>query len=229
VSHYQGSVPDTERADDWRDRGACRETGTTGKPLHDPELFFPVGTSGPALLQTAAAKTVCARCPSMEQCLTWALDSNIEFGVWGGLTEDERRSLKRRRARGRTDEPAETPTKPTTVQELWDRHSKPLSGGHIGWSGPTPGRTEQGSFTPMQAAFVIDRGRKPVGRLKRVCGVYGCVWHVEDAEERTRCGTRPGYQKHLREGSEPCVACRQANADADRRLAWTGSTKAAVG
>ena len=227
MSHYSGSVPDTERAANWRDRGACHETSPTGKPLHNPELFFPVGTTGPALLQTASAKAVCARCPVMDECLAWALGSNIEFGVWGGLSEGERRALKRRRARGRTDPPAEKPTQPATVQELWDRQAKPLKGGHYVWSGPTPGRTAEGSYTPMQAAFIVDRGRKPVGKLKRVCEVRGCVWHVEDAEERTRCGTQPGYRKHLAEGSEPCAPCRQANADADRRLAWTGTTKAA--
>ena len=225
MSHYSGSVPDTLRAADWRDRATCRRTGPDGKPLYDPDFWFPNGTTGPALLQTEDAKQVCYRCPVIDECLGWALDSNIEFGVWGGLSEGERRALKRRRARGRGDQPAEKPTQPATVQELWQQRAKPLGGGHFGWSGTTPGRTEQGSFTPMQAAFVVDRGRKPVGKLTRVCEVNGCVWHVEDADERTRCGTRPGYQKHLRDGSEPCLPCRQANADADRRLAQTGTTK----
>ncbi|MGH3981118.1 MAG: WhiB family transcriptional regulator, partial [Pseudonocardiaceae bacterium] len=40
---------------DWRHSAACRD--------EDPELFFPVGDDGPALVQIAAAKTVCARCP----------------------------------------------------------------------------------------------------------------------------------------------------------------------
>ncbi|MDQ1012859.1 hypothetical protein QFZ82_007344 [Streptomyces sp. V4I23] len=41
------------------------------------------------------------RCPVREQCLKWALENNQESGVWGGLNEDERRSLKRRRTRRR--------------------------------------------------------------------------------------------------------------------------------
>ena len=64
---------------DWRHRAICRD--------EDPELFFPVGTSGPALLQIAEAK--------------WALESGQDAGVWGGMSEDERRALKRRNARTR--------------------------------------------------------------------------------------------------------------------------------
>ncbi|MFC5290975.1 WhiB family transcriptional regulator [Actinokineospora guangxiensis] len=78
---------------DWRHRAACRD--------EDPELFFPVGTSGPALSQVAEAKAVCTRCPVTASCLAWALDSGQDAGVWGGMSEDERRALKRRNARTR--------------------------------------------------------------------------------------------------------------------------------
>jgi WhiB family redox-sensing transcriptional regulator len=75
---------------DWRNHAACRD--------EDPELFFPVGTSGPALLQIAEAKAVCRRCPVSSECLNWALASGQDAGVWGGLSEDDRRALKRRNA-----------------------------------------------------------------------------------------------------------------------------------
>jgi WhiB family redox-sensing transcriptional regulator len=83
----------SRRPMDWRHRAICRD--------EDPELFFPVGTSGPALLQIAEAKTVCRRCPVVTECLTWALESGQDAGVWGGMSEDERRALKRRNARTR--------------------------------------------------------------------------------------------------------------------------------
>ena len=76
---------------DWRHKAVCRD--------EDPELFFPVGNSGPALAQIADAKLVCNRCPVTTECLTWALDSGQDAGVWGGMGEDERRALKRRNAR----------------------------------------------------------------------------------------------------------------------------------
>lgn len=80
---------------DWRHRAGCLE--------EDPEQFFPIGNSGPALLQIEAAKAVCARCPVAAVCLAWALAHPrlTEHGVWGGLSEDERSAeLRRRRRRG---------------------------------------------------------------------------------------------------------------------------------
>ncbi|MBD0842893.1 WhiB family transcriptional regulator [Streptomyces sp. TRM68416] len=74
--------------DDWRERAACRR--------EDPDLFFPIGTSGPALMQTEQAKAVCRRCPVREPCLRWALDTGQAIGVWGGTSEGERRRLLRR-------------------------------------------------------------------------------------------------------------------------------------
>ena len=78
---------------DWRNRAAYLEK--------DPELFFPVGNTGPALLQIEEAKSVCRRCPVVDTCLQWALESGQDAGVWGGMSEDERRALKRRAARAR--------------------------------------------------------------------------------------------------------------------------------
>ena len=78
---------------DWRSRAACLEK--------DPELFFPVGNTGPALLQIEEAKSVCRRCPVIDTCLQWAIESGQDAGVWGGMSEDERRALKRRSARTR--------------------------------------------------------------------------------------------------------------------------------
>src|ERR1700742_3876854 len=73
---------------DWRHTAVCRD--------EDPELFFPVGNSGPALAQIADAKLVCNRCPVTTECLSWALNTGQDSGVWGGMSEDERRALKRR-------------------------------------------------------------------------------------------------------------------------------------
>jgi WhiB family transcriptional regulator, redox-sensing transcriptional regulator len=77
----------------WRNRSACLD--------EEPELFFPIGNAHPAILQTEEAKAVCRRCEVMETCLTWAMESGKDAGVWGGLSEDERRALKRRLARAR--------------------------------------------------------------------------------------------------------------------------------
>lgn len=93
---FMKNFPNPVRRDrlmDWRHRAICRD--------EDPELFFPIGNTGPALLQIEQAKTVCRRCPVVQECLAWALESGQDAGVWGGLSEDERRALKRRNARAR--------------------------------------------------------------------------------------------------------------------------------
>ncbi|MEU2075914.1 WhiB family transcriptional regulator [Streptomyces sp. NPDC013489] len=75
--------------DSWRASAACQDV--------DPDLFFPVGTGAPALVQAEEAKDVCRGCPVREACLDWAMDDSRQVtGVWGGLDENERRALKRR-------------------------------------------------------------------------------------------------------------------------------------
>ena len=74
----------------WRETALCRDT--------DPELFFPVGTTGMALVQIDRAKQVCGECAARTACLDFALETNQDAGVWGGLSEEERRVIRRRRA-----------------------------------------------------------------------------------------------------------------------------------
>lgn len=71
----------------WRDRASCADS--------NPELFFPVGTTGIALDQIDAAKVVCDECVAKDECLEFALATNQEAGVWGGATEEERRKLRK--------------------------------------------------------------------------------------------------------------------------------------
>jgi WhiB family redox-sensing transcriptional regulator len=71
----------------WRTRAACRDS--------DPELFFPIGSTGMALDQIRAAKAVCDQCTTRKPCLDFAIATNQEAGVWGGLSEDERRRLRK--------------------------------------------------------------------------------------------------------------------------------------
>ncbi|MFZ4176667.1 WhiB family transcriptional regulator [Streptomyces griseoincarnatus] len=78
----------------WREDGACTR--------EDPELFFPMGNTGLALLQIEEAKSVCRRCPVLERCASWSLELGEAHGVWGGMSEDDRRRIKRRAARNRT-------------------------------------------------------------------------------------------------------------------------------
>jgi WhiB family redox-sensing transcriptional regulator len=71
----------------WRNQSICRDT--------DPDLFFPVGTTGHALTQIARAKEVCGECPVSSECLEFALETNQDSGIWGGTSEEERRVMRR--------------------------------------------------------------------------------------------------------------------------------------
>ncbi|WP_424183905.1 WhiB family transcriptional regulator [Actinokineospora sp. G85] len=72
-----------EQQADWRVRATCRD--------EDPDGLFVRGA------EQRKAKLVCIACPVRTECLAEALDNRIEFGVWGGMTERERRALLRRR------------------------------------------------------------------------------------------------------------------------------------
>lgn len=85
---------------DWRHSAVCKD--------EDPELFFPIGNTGPAALQIEEAKAVCRVCPVREQCLAWALETGQDAGVWGGASEDERRRMKRRATRNRARKSADS-------------------------------------------------------------------------------------------------------------------------
>jgi WhiB family redox-sensing transcriptional regulator len=72
----------------WRELSACRDS--------NPNLFFPIGSTGPAVDQIEKAKIICGACSVQEACLQYALETNQEAGVWGGFAEDDRRRLRKR-------------------------------------------------------------------------------------------------------------------------------------
>ncbi|MDP8938230.1 MAG: WhiB family transcriptional regulator [Actinomycetota bacterium] len=79
-------MAESERAlTSWRREAACRDM--------DTDIFFPLTDE-----EAGPAKAVCATCPVRSECLQFALASRQHDGVWGGLTEAERRRLRRRKA-----------------------------------------------------------------------------------------------------------------------------------
>jgi WhiB family redox-sensing transcriptional regulator len=72
----------------WQERAACRSL--------PPELFFPIGATGSAAVEIATATQICATCDVRSECLDYALRTNQEFGIWGGLDENDRRRFRQR-------------------------------------------------------------------------------------------------------------------------------------
>jgi WhiB family redox-sensing transcriptional regulator len=69
----------------WAAYAACRR--------EDPDLFFPMNDEA-----AEAAMKICSACAVQGECLDWALDTRIKYGIWGGATERDRRRLLRRTA-----------------------------------------------------------------------------------------------------------------------------------
>ena len=72
----------TDNDQNWRAYALCSRS--------DPELFFAAGA-----LEHKMAKVVCRKCPVRSQCLAYAMDAPIDHGIWGGMTERERRRHRR--------------------------------------------------------------------------------------------------------------------------------------
>lgn len=79
----------------WQDFANCRGA--------DPDLFFPERGAS-----TKEAKSVCRACVVREDCLEYALENSEKFGIWGGLSERERRRLRRARALARAERESRT-------------------------------------------------------------------------------------------------------------------------
>ncbi|WP_165777498.1 WhiB family transcriptional regulator [Amycolatopsis antarctica] len=78
-----GDLFDMAEEPDWQERALCAQT--------DPEAFFPEKGGS-----TREAKRICQGCEVKDDCLEYALAHDERFGIWGGLSERERRKLKKR-------------------------------------------------------------------------------------------------------------------------------------
>lgn len=106
--------PATKDDSSWRDDAACRNA--------DPDLLFPVGTTGDAIEDTEAAIALCRRCPVREQCLEYAMVTNQRDGIWGAMSEEDRRRMRSawvaaRRLRDTGEAPARRLRTATSVGE----------------------------------------------------------------------------------------------------------------
>lgn len=189
MTNYTGSTPSHPRKPDWRDNATCASL--------DPEIWFPQPGDTAAVHE---AKQHCFGCPVMTDCARYALQTRQMTGVWGGLSEQQRNTLLKRRTPNPDTVSAvvhqilrEELNPITSLRELWEDRTYPLpgKGGHIGWRADNESSyfNFQGHrYTPRRLAFLLDRGHKPVGIVRRTpeCPVIECVnpRHVADGKER---------------------------------------------
>ncbi|MFI5687843.1 WhiB family transcriptional regulator [Streptomyces sp. NPDC051636] len=195
MNHYTGSVPDNRRRKpDWRDNAACRAAD-----IH-PDTMFPDSDKD----RIDDARTICWKCPVRLVCLRDAINTgDNQWGMRGGLLPEERRAVKKelnRRHKAaeaqQTGAPAKATAPPRTsypsLRNLFDAHTKRIIHGHLAWTGPERPSFKGRSYKPKQIAFILDRGRPPVGRVLTTCSLSGCVMpsHIADDSERMpRTGT----------------------------------------
>jgi len=134
------SLMETPRGYDWRDDAACQDS--------DPEAWFPLSADP---RHSADALAVCRTCPVLDDCRDWAIATRQEYGVWGGLTEDQLRALKRKAGRGTRTPPA-------------------INHGTEGGAGAHRRRGEEPCSACLDAARRAKRGRDMDRRRKRGAG-----------------------------------------------------------
>jgi WhiB family redox-sensing transcriptional regulator len=78
-------------ANNWRAVGACLSA--------DPDLFFPISTTGLGEKQITRAKMICAGCEVKRECLDFAMSHDLTDGIWGGSTPEDRQRERRRKRR----------------------------------------------------------------------------------------------------------------------------------
>lgn len=212
MSGYTGQIPDTyTRTGDWLAVAPCKA---------DPDLMFATTAH-----DIEDAKAVCRGCSAIERCLQWALDTGTEHGVWGGLSEAERRTMQRRTVRPVSIDdyagtrPERRPV--TSWQEAWELYARP-DGDHILWTGPKVINVSSQQATANRISFYLDRERWPDGDTKRTCETRGCVKpdHLDDRTERAQRAPTADVFRRLLDSNTVRVA--------DGHLAWTGSRRPSV-
>ena len=158
----------------WTASGACLAV--------DPDLFFPQQGES-----TREAKAVCARCAVRQPCLDFALEQREVFGIWGGLSERERRQLRRDRQAGKV---ATDVVPDVTITDIAD--GPPTVNSTLTAKAAGAGRSAGA------AAVVV---RKPRGAVRP----SGHGWRAVQIVERPQLDL-PGVPE---DGKQPCPLCGQ--------------------
>ncbi|WP_239481412.1 WhiB family transcriptional regulator [Streptomyces sp. CS014] len=168
------SAPATaDRAADWRDAALCRSHP-------DPEMWFPKGTDAVSMANEQEAKAVCAGCPALAACRAWAIETRENSGVWGGLSEHERASLRRH---GRIQR-KRTPLQAFASIDDAYRTLTEKAGSHVLWTGGQEVVIGSVRMSPNQVSWRATRKEPPVGRVHKGCKHSRCVRHLVDQAMR---------------------------------------------
>jgi WhiB family transcriptional regulator, redox-sensing transcriptional regulator len=169
------SLDSVIRPPEWMIDGLCAQV--------DPEAFFPEKGG-----QTKPAKSICnGGCPVKAECLAYALERGERFGIWGGLSERERRKLERA---AEVAAPA-----PSLVAERAPKVRRTAEHGTTGGYQAHYRRGEKPCAPCQQADTQRQRARRQRSGL---------------APRKAVCGTTSGYQAHRRRQEPACDPCKES-------------------
>lgn len=177
---------DTPAKTNWRDTAACQ-----GK---NNDRWFPQPSN---LTDVDNAKALCFDCPVLFQCAQYALTTRQDTGIWGGLSERQRTTIRKKYTPGQLEDldtvhaavrgALNDELNPQrTLRNIWNQRTHELPGGHIGWHGNVSVTYRGRVYTSKQLAFTLNRGREPRGIVRRTCPVVECVHPAHLADNRDR-------------------------------------------
>ncbi|NUS76742.1 MAG: WhiB family transcriptional regulator [Streptomyces sp.] len=143
-------------------------------------MWFPKGTDAASMADEQEAKETCRHCPVMETCRQWALETRQEHGVWGGLTERDRASIRRY---GRVPKKRVPVQVFASIEDAY-RSLTEKAGGHVLWCGGREVVIGSTRMSPNQVAWRATRSVAPVGRIHKGCEHGRCVRHLVDQAMR---------------------------------------------
>lgn len=173
MTHHTG----TEPAVDWHDQAAC-----VGE---NPELFY-AGDRNPKATQQA--RDICGGCPVRTPCLLAAYTEGDVWTMRAGRTPRQR-TAHLRKADGNVAHAVADALGDGTVllQQVYAHHTQPADGGHVVWTDIRPViNVHRKQYTVHRLAWIVLHGAEPVGTVRRLCTVEGCVAKACLADRRMR-------------------------------------------
>lgn len=192
----------------WMAEGACR------RPNVNPDDFYhPANSRGPSRRsREARAIKVCVSCPVMTRCADYALTNQERYGVWGGLTEDQRAALIAARIHPAGD--GEPLTNEVILERI--RRGEPVPAVSTTDRRRLVAQTMHDTTAPTIArAFGV--ATRTIETDKRA--IRDAAGITPPRQQASRCGTNQGYGRHMRRRETACDPCRAAHTAAARRPA----------
>ena len=172
--------------------------------------WYPSGHAGEQEADVAEAKRLCATCPHQDECAEWAIAHPNECGIWGGLDEAQRGTIRRYRREGRGVDLAATRARWFHAEA--ERIARRRNAGRAANPGqPVEHGTVRGyRYERKRDLPICEPCRAAIAAHRREKRRAAKGKPITVPTPLDRCGTTAGERAHRRLGEQPCDACREA-------------------